>query len=116
MSPNNNDAGKDWVAARLVPTAGIRGQEEQERRATSALLSVMRAVPPFGHALLSDAGAPRGEIRTFTEVRLKDSRGRTHIPDGAIVVRRGKREWSSLVEVKTGRAVLDADQVTRYLE
>src|SRR4051794_39118903 len=104
-----------WVPARLLPTAGIRGQEEQEKRATSALLAVMRAVPDFGNSLLSNLGAPRGEVRAYTEVRLKDGAGRVHIPDGSIVVSRGKRQWSTLVEVKTGRATLDAEQVTRYL-
>lgn len=34
--------------------AGIKGQEEQERRATSSLLAVIRAVPEFGHALLRE--------------------------------------------------------------
>lgn len=34
-----------WHEARLIPTSGIGGQEEQEKRATSSLLAVMRAVP-----------------------------------------------------------------------
>lgn len=106
---------KDWVPARLIPTAGIRGQEEQEKRATSALLAVLPAVPDFGHALLAGMGAPKGRISTFTEVRLKDDAGKTHIPDGAIIVERGKTRWSCLVEVKTSRVALDASQVDRYL-
>lgn len=115
--PRAPDSRSDgWVSARLLPTAGIRGQEEQEKRATSALLAVMRAVPSFGHSLLASLGAPRGEIRSFTEVRLKDGEGKTHIPDGAIAVSRGKTHWSTLIEVKTGRATLGSDQVTRYLE
>jgi hypothetical protein len=107
---------KDWIPARLIPTAGIRGQEEQEKRATSALLAVLPAVPDFGHALLSGMGAPKGRISTFTEVRLKDDGGKTHIPDGAIVVERGKTRWSCLVEVKTARIPLEASQVDRYLQ
>ena len=107
---------KDWHPARLIPTAGIRGQEEQERRATSALLAVLPVVPAFGHALLAAMKAPKGRISTFTEVRLKDPSGKTHIPDGAIVVERGKKRWSCLVEVKTSRVPLDGDQVSRYLE
>lgn len=106
---------QDWAPARLIPSAGIRGQEEQETRATSALLAVLPAVPDFGHALLAGMGAPKGRISTFTEVRLKDEGGKTHIPDGAIVVERGKTRWSCLVEVKTGRATLDSAQVDRYL-
>ena len=66
------DERDDWTAARLLPTVGIRGQEEQERRATSVLLAVMHAVPEFGHALLRDLGAPRSpRIDTYTEVRFK---------------------------------------------
>jgi hypothetical protein len=33
-----------WQQARLIPTSGINGAQEQERRATSALLAVMSAV------------------------------------------------------------------------
>lgn len=109
------NASEGWVPARLIPAGKMR-QEEQETRATSVLLSVMPVVPDFGHALLRELKAPRGQISTFTEVRLKDPRGKTHIPDGAIVVERGKTRWSCLVEVKTGRAPLQAAQVERYLE
>lgn len=112
----NNQSENGWHPARLIPVAGIKGQEEQERRATSVLLAVMGAVPKFGHALVCPLGAPKGSVRTFTEVQLKDGDGRTHTPDGAIVVERGGRRWRALVEVKTGRAELPAEQVTRYLE
>ena len=54
----------------------------------------MRAVPEFGHALLKPLGAPKGRIATFAEVQLKDGAGKTHIPDGAIVVERGKTSWT----------------------
>ena len=107
---------QEWPPARLIPTVGIRGQEEQEKRATSSLLAVMRAVPEFGHALLKDVGAPKGRISTYAEVRLKDPDGKVSIPDGAIVVERGKTRWSCLVEVKTGSAALETEQVTRYLD
>src|SRR6266542_6182507 len=93
-----------WHPARLIPVAGIKGQEEQERRAVSALLAVMGAVPEFGHALLSPLGAPRGRVRPFAEVQLRDGDGKLSIPDGAIVVERGKKQWRALVEVKTGHA------------
>jgi hypothetical protein len=106
-----------WHAARLIPTAGIRGQEEQERRATSSLLAVMRAVPEFGHALLKELGAPKSPvIETFAEVRFKDAAGKSVIPDGAIVCRRGQRVWTCLVEVKTAGAALRPEQVSAYLD
>jgi hypothetical protein len=106
-----------WHPARLIPTAGIRGQEEQEKRATSSLLAVMRAVPEFGHALLRELGAPKSPvIETFAEVRFKDGTGKTVIPDGAIICRRGQKTWTCLVEVKTAGAPLRDDQVGAYLD
>jgi hypothetical protein len=108
---------EDWRPARLIPTVGIKGQEEQERRATSSLLAVMGAVPEFGHALLKELGAPKSPlIQTFAEVRFKDSAGKTVIPDGAIVCDRGKKSWTCLVEVKTGEAPLRDEQVGCYLD
>lgn len=105
-----------WHEARLIPTVGIRGQEEQEKRATSCLLAVMRAVPEFGHGLLRDLGAPKGRLSTYAEIQLKGPDGKTHVPDGAIVVERGKTRWTCLVEVKTSNAALRGEQVNRYLD
>lgn len=105
-----------WHPARLIPAIGIRGQDEQEKRATSSLLAVLPAVPEFGHAILAPLGAPKGRISTFAEVQVKDAAGKIHIPDGAILVERGKTSWMCLVEVKTGTAQLGADQVNRYLD
>jgi hypothetical protein len=116
---NGNQASapeSSWHPARLIPVAGIRGQEEQEKRATSALLAVMLAVPEFGHALLGPLGAPKGRIATYAEVQLKDQDGKVSIPDGAIVVERGKTTWRALVEVKTGSAARTGEQVGRYLD
>ena len=115
MAKKEESREETWIPARLVPAGKMR-QEEQETRATSVLLAVMPVVADFGHALLRELNAPKGQISTFTEVRLKDSAGKTHIPDGAIRVDRGKTHWSCLVEVKTGRAALKSEQVERYLE
>ena len=107
---------EQWHPARLIPTAGIRGQEEQERRATSSLLAVMGAVPEFGRRGPRRTGRAGGRIATFAEVQLKDADGKLSIPDGAIVVERGKTRWRCLVEVKTSGAPLKAEQVNRYLD
>lgn len=106
-----------WRHARLIPTYGTRTQQEQEKRATSCLLAVMHGVPEFGHALLKELGAPKSPtIETFAEVRFKDAAGKTVIPDGAIICRRGKKTWTCLVEVKTGSAKLKDEQVASYLD
>jgi hypothetical protein len=77
----------------------------------------MHGVPEFGHALLRELGAPKApSIETFAEVRFKDTAGKTVIPDGAIVCRRGRKTWTCLVEVKTGSARLRDEQVATYLD
>jgi hypothetical protein len=103
------------LAARLIPTSGINGADEQERRATSALLAVMSSVREFGRALTQPFGAPTGPVKTFIEVpfKLGDSK---FFPDGLIRVARGQRQWTALVEVKTGGNDLKADQLERYLD
>ena len=53
---------------------------------------------------------------TFTEVRFDEDEGKSLRPDGAIVVERGTKRWSRLVEVKTGQADLQRQQVEDYLD
>jgi hypothetical protein len=105
-----------WHEARLLPTTSIGGQADQEQRATSALLAVLRGVPEFGRALLSQAGAPAGRIRTYIEVQVPDDIGKVPRPDGAVIVEWGKKRWIALLEVKTGGVPLVADQVNAYLD
>lgn len=104
-----------WQQARLIPTSGINGPLEQERRATSALLAVMSAVKEYGRSLTKSLGAHAGDIETFIEVEF-DLNGKTVIPDGLIRVSRGSRVWTALVEVKTGRNELRTEQLESYLD
>ena len=108
-------AEETWHAARLIPTSGISGTEEQERRATSALLAVMLAVKDFAKSIIAPLGAPAGRLETFIEVPfiLGD---RKVYPDGLIRVTRGPRSWVALVEVKTGSNRLEAPQLEAYLD
>lgn len=77
----------------------------------------MKAVPDFGAALAGRAGAPRGRISTFVEVRLSGATGESLIPDGAILVEgRKNSRWCCLVEVKTGDNQLEPAQVDGYLD
>lgn len=104
-----------WHQARLIPTSGIAGADEQERRATSAALAVMGAVKEFSKAVLAPLGAPAGVVETFVEVpfTLGDKRCQ---PDGLIRVTRGGRSWTALVEVKTGKNDLQTEQLETYLD
>ncbi|WP_305786699.1 hypothetical protein [Symbioplanes lichenis] len=104
-----------WLAARLIPTSGINGAAEQERRATSALLAVMSSVREFGRALTQRFGAPAGQLQTYIEVPFPHG-DKQCIPDGLIRVSRGRRQWTALVEVKTGGNDLETDQLERYLD
>jgi hypothetical protein len=106
---------QSWSAARLIPTSGINGPDEQERRGTSALLAVMESVKEFGRVLTAPLGAPAGRIETYIEVPflLGDKKV---FPDGLIRVTRGTTVWTALVEVKTSDNVLAAPQLDNYLD
>lgn len=104
-----------WHEARLIPTSGINGAEEQERRATSALLAVLSAVREFGRGFVKPFGAPSGTIECFIEVPFILGERRLY-PDGLIRVTRGTKTWTALVEVKTGPNQLGSEQLENYLD
>lgn len=106
---------QSWHEARLIPTSGISGAEEQERRATSALLAVMGAVREFGRGLTKPLGAHAGTVQTFIEVPFELAEKRL-FPDGLIRVVRGQKTWTALVEVKTGANTLAVEQLENYLD
>lgn len=108
-------AEESWHAARLIPTSGISGAEEQERRATSALLAVLSAVKEFGRAFAQPLGAPAGTMSCYIEVPFVLADKRVY-PDGLIRVVRGSKSWTALVEVKTGSNRLLAEQLENYLD
>lgn len=104
-----------WSVARLIPTSGINGSDEQERRATSALLAVISSVKEYSRTLLSPLGAPAGTVETFIEVPFLLGEAKV-FPDGLIRVKRGSKIWTALVEVKTGTNCLAAEQLENYLD
>ncbi|HET6298827.1 MAG TPA: hypothetical protein VFG33_35995 [Kribbella sp.] len=108
-------AEETWHQARLIPTSGINGADEQERRATSALLAVMSSVREFGRVLTQPLGAPAGALETYIEVPFQFGERRLY-PDGLIRARRGQKEWTALVEVKTGVNELATEQLEAYLD
>lgn len=108
----------EWQRARLIPVSGIGSEKEAEMRATSALLAVIEAVRDFSLAMTAPLGASRAQkavVRCYTEVPFKVGAGRAAPrPDGLIQVTYGKSTWTALVEVKTGLATLNPDQVNAY--
>lgn len=101
--------------ARLFPAIGVKSAAEQEMRSTSILLATMAVVKEYGRAVTAGWGAPAGRIETFTEVRFAHG-GEDLRPDGLVRVTRGSRQWTALVEVKTGKNKLKPDQVEKYLK
>ena len=89
-----------WHEARLIPTSGINGAEEQERRATSALLAVLVAVREFGRSFVKQFDGPTGTAETYIEVPFILGEKRLY-PDGLIRVTRGSKSWTARVEVKS---------------
>lgn len=106
-----------WEPARLIPVSGIRNTEEQERRATSALLAIIGSVKEFGQAIIQKCGAKKSNIETYIEVPFKLANEKSVRPDGVIRCR-GRKGLSTtiLVEVKTGKNTLGKDQIEVYLD
>lgn len=107
-------------SARLIPVAGIKGRQEAEDRATSALLAVMTVVRPFAKTVLSMFGArigKRAQVEGYIQPTCETADGTLLRPDGLIRVMQGKNAvFEAYVEVKTGNATLNADQLNGYME
>lgn len=103
--------------ARLMP---VVADTSREQRITSSLLATFSVVPDYAFSMLEEAGAPVGKrtkIDCFTEVVLKGkSVSRDIRPDGLIIVSKGKKCWSALVEAKIGGAELKQEQIEGYLD
>src|SRR3984957_4046204 len=107
--------GLEWERARLFSVSGIGGADDQERRASSAVLAVIQSVKEFGRAIIGPMGAPTGRLSTFIEVPFQHGDKKLR-PDGLIRVVSGQRIWTALVEVKTGRHDLIPGQIESYLD
>lgn len=104
-----------WQPARLFSVAGVGSGEEQERRATSALVATMQAVRPFARAICSRVGAPAGAFEGYCEVQYAQGESKV-IPDAVLKVSRGAKLWTALLEVKTGNGKLRREQLENYLD
>ncbi len=109
---------KSGEPARLFPALS---ESNKEQRATSILLSVLSAVPPFANVLLSQIGqkvGSRSVVNTYTEVvfNSESGNGKKDRPDGLLEIVSKNKKWSAFIESKIGTNRLDADQVERYLK
>jgi len=107
---------KQGEAARLFP---VLADTSRENRMASIFLSVLPMVPALAEAAFATVGlriGKRTKIETFTEIVLNDNSDIKNRPDGLIVVSNAKSKWTALVEAKVGKAEIDPDQVSRYLE
>ncbi|WP_040795690.1 TerD family protein [Nocardia higoensis] len=104
-----------WQPARLFSVIGVGAGEEQERRATAALIATMQSVRPFARAICARIGAPAGLFEGFIEVPYERGESKV-IPDAVLRVARGGRIWTALLEVKTGNGKLDRTQLENYLD
>jgi hypothetical protein len=100
---------------RLFSSVSISSEREAEMRATSAFLSVLKAVSEFGRLVIKIANGPAGKLECYTEIqfpqrpKIKGPR-----PDGVIIVTRGKKEWKALLEIKVGSNGLEQNQFDTY--
>ena len=119
-------------SARPASLFPVLKASEQEMRATSILLSVLRLVPAFSESMLKVMGAPAGrrsKLSCYTEIvpskqlendgsksrRAKSVNAGLLRPDGLIICASQSKNWSAYVEAKIAGNPLDEDQVKSYL-
>lgn len=105
----------EWDRARLFSVSAIGSGDERERRAVSAVLSVMSGVREFGREMVRRGGGPAGTLETFIEPEF-DWNDKKYRPDGLIRVTRGSKQWTALVEAKSSTAKLTDEQVEIYVD
>ncbi len=110
------DSIKQGSKARLIP---VVADSKKEERATSILLASFMLIPSYAEAVLADAGAKvgkRSDIKCYTEIVFSDKSLDQFRPDGLIVISRGSKSWSALVEAKIGNNELSKEQIESYLD
>jgi len=103
--------------ARLIPTVA---DTSKEQRAASVFLAALMAVREFSSSMLGSVNqrvGTRTRVECFTEVVFKKRPSDIkHRPDGIILVTVGKRQWAALFEAKIGKAELNAEQLSDYIQ
>lgn len=117
MPANAPSSLKSGEAAHLIP---VVAESSREKRLASTFLAALAAIPDLAGGLLSSIGqrvGSRSRLDAYTEVVFADQpKAVKDRPDGLLVLRTGRKEWSALVETKIGRNELTAEQVERYAE
>lgn len=107
---------KQGEKARLFP---IVAETSKEKRIVSTFLAVLPQVPDLASALFASAGqriGKRTKIETYTEVVLQNGGAGNDRPDGFVRVKSGSKEWTALIEAKIGKAEIQEEQVSKYIE
>ncbi len=103
--------------SRLFP---VLADTSKEGRTLSIFLTTLASVRNFSHNILGAVGQRIGvnaKIKTYTEVTFKSGVNPTlGRPDGLIVLKVGKREWTALIEAKVGKEQVETEQLERYLD
>ena len=103
---------KQKELARLIP---VGSEKALERRGVSTLLACLSVIKDLAEGLFSSVGQQigvRNQIECYTEVVFK---GEVLRPDGLIILRKGERTWSALIEAKIGNKELELDQIKEYI-
>ncbi|MEQ5821650.1 hypothetical protein [Halomonas sp. SCS19] len=106
---------------RLIPSVADTNREE---RALSIFLSSLMSVHEFRQVMLQSLGLRTGKRATleawvevvFKNTPDKDKSDPKRRPDGALIVRTGKKEWRALIEAKIGNDEVGEEQLTSYIK
>ncbi len=104
---------KQGEQARLIPVMDWR-----ETHLLGFFLAALQGVPSYSRALFDLIDAPKGKtqkVDCFTEVVFRSDKTGENRVDGLIEISRGRTQWRGIVEAKMGSAVIDGDQIERYL-
>ena len=102
--------------ARLFP---VGKDANNERGITSIFLATLSVVKGYATGVLYSVGRKTGvrtNVECHAEIIFSNDEG-TDRPDGLIILRNGKNiVWTALIEAKVGKADLNENQISRYLE
>lgn len=105
---------RSGAPARLFP---VLATTSKEGRSTSILLACLGLIRELSKHLLESVGQSygvRSSLFAFTEVVFASNDEQADRPDGLIILRQGKKQWTALIEAKIGKSKLSIEQIERY--